>query len=329
MRFRKVICMALVGVMLILSMSVCAFASAGITFSEQFHADNGSVEYSIEISENSQISGLSMTIEYDQLQLKLAECRLGDVLSTSIAKTNSKNPGKVILTSVTMDPITQSGEVVYLRFDVVDTNQEKFSLDVAIDECIDSNCDDLKYDWKFAEKVNPLYAQKEDSADNSNQEDPDQNAPDRVGETEPPKDELTTDPDEGGQVSPGYEGSGENANDSIISPPEINIGINDSIGDPDTPQNNGSDLDLPVSNVDTDQAEDSIQNVTEIVDDGSQPELPQLNDSSDGQTELAPQDNGAQDSGVGKVVLWIGIIVVITPGCGVLIYFYIVRRKKR
>lgn len=143
---------------LLFTVNTCVHAKNNVNFSEGYVIEeNRFLNYVLSVSDNSQIAGLTVTIQYDEEQLRLVENSVGDILQSSINKVNSKIDKKVILTAISTEPITQGGSLLDLKFEIVDSSKEYVDIKYTIDECIDQNCENIAVSINTEKMKNPLY----------------------------------------------------------------------------------------------------------------------------------------------------------------------------
>ena len=76
--------------------TVKVFASEEIVFFEEFVVNqDGNAVYSVNVTKNSNITGLSMAVSYDKDKLKLLDAFAGESFSSSISSVNKKEAGIV------------------------------------------------------------------------------------------------------------------------------------------------------------------------------------------------------------------------------------------
>lgn len=145
-----------VAILVIFSFVFCftvkAFASENIVFSEKFVVnEDGNAVYSVNISKNSNIAGLSLTVSYDKDKLTLLDAYVGESFSSSISSVNKKIAGTVFMSSVTTVPISEGGSVLMLVFDGKSTAKISFS----VSECIDKDMNNLGFRIQNTETDTP------------------------------------------------------------------------------------------------------------------------------------------------------------------------------
>ena len=141
---------------MILSFVLCftlkAYASENILFSEEFiENEDGNVVYNVNVTKNSNIAGISLTINYDKDKLTLLDAHVGDSFSSSISSVNKQKAGLVYMSSVTTVPVTDSGSVITLVFDGKSTANISFS----VSECIDEDMHNLEFRIQNTETDTP------------------------------------------------------------------------------------------------------------------------------------------------------------------------------
>ena len=125
--------------LILFSLTLCfmvkAFASEEIVFSEEFIVNkDGNAMYSVNVTKNSNIAGLSLTVSYDKDKLTLLDAYVGEGFSSSINSVNKKKAGIVYMSSVSTVPVTESGSIITLVFDGKSTANISFSVSECIDE---------------------------------------------------------------------------------------------------------------------------------------------------------------------------------------------------
>ena len=129
-----------------------AFASDEIVFSEELTVNaDGNAVYNVIVTKNSNIAGLSLTVNYDKDKLKLLDAFAGENFSSSMCSVNKKIAGTVYMSSVTTVPITDGGSVITLVFD--GNNSAKIAFSVS--ECIDKDMNNLSFRIKNTETDTP------------------------------------------------------------------------------------------------------------------------------------------------------------------------------
>ena len=115
------------------------------------------VEYCLKIPEKSHVAGVTIEIQYDSKQLKLVEGSVGEVLSSSISKLNQNIEGKVILTAISTEVIVEKGEILNLKWEVINSAESHLNIKCVITECVDQECVSLKTSIESKKQENPLY----------------------------------------------------------------------------------------------------------------------------------------------------------------------------
>lgn len=120
---------------------VVANARSLVEFNEHVEVVNEQITYSVDVSENSNISGILVEITYDKDELALKSAMAGSALDGTINTLNTKTLGKIILTAITTEQIDEGGTVFKIEFSGEDID----SLKVDIKECIDKECNPINY----------------------------------------------------------------------------------------------------------------------------------------------------------------------------------------
>ena len=154
--FKKILSLVIL-VILLLAYSVPVIAESQINFNEKVQIKNNVIFYEIEISPNSNICALSFEIKYSEDQIKVNNCTLGEILDGGIAKTNSSIEGKVILTYISLTPLTDGGTIFLIEFDTLSSDNINIDIEFIITECIDTNCNDIAYTVSGNKISNPKY----------------------------------------------------------------------------------------------------------------------------------------------------------------------------
>ena len=142
-----------------------ASGESKICFSERVEYD--SVEqneffYSVAVSEKSKICALSFRILYDETQLELVEYQSGEAISSTLHQVNSTINGKVLVTCITTNQLEKSGDIIKIRFKVLDDSSEFLSMSLRITECVDEQCNNLLFQQNDLKFKNPLYNSPEE-----------------------------------------------------------------------------------------------------------------------------------------------------------------------
>ena len=147
---------------LLLVIQRSVYAKEKVCFTEHHtFEDNKYIDYELDISEESKIAGLTITIRYDAKQLALVDSQVGEMLQSTMNKVNNKVEGTVIITAISTDEITQKGSLLNLRFEIVNSSKEYIDINCSVDECIDQNCDEIPNTIDSKKIKNPLYKPEE------------------------------------------------------------------------------------------------------------------------------------------------------------------------
>ena len=143
-----------------------AFASETIIFSEDYIInDEGNAVYSIIVTENSNIAGLSLTINYDKESLDLLDASVGGSFASAMNSVNKNEAGIVIMSSITTSPIVEEGTVISLVFDGAINADVSFS----VSECIDKDMHNLSFNIVESETNTPQPKENTEKSSKSNE----------------------------------------------------------------------------------------------------------------------------------------------------------------
>lgn len=105
---------------------------------------NKTVHVEVRVSENSQIASLGLELHFDSSKLLVVDYQAGDVLSGGLSAINGNISDKVILSFVTMEPLTEGGTLFGVDFDVTTTDiNDLIDMYVTVTEITDINGDEL------------------------------------------------------------------------------------------------------------------------------------------------------------------------------------------
>ena len=146
-------------------------AKEPIVFDIKASVEENSVVYIVDITENSNVCGLSLEVLYDENQVKLEECVVGTIIDNGMTKSNTKINGKVILTYISTEPLKSKGSLLELKFSIISSDASKLNIASVISECIDKSCDDLTFSVKKDDIINPNYKEDNTSSNNNSNTD--------------------------------------------------------------------------------------------------------------------------------------------------------------
>ena len=133
-------------------------AMENVVFTENINFESSSyLSYDLQVSEESEIAGLTIEIKYDSQQLKIIKGEVGEVLLPTINKLNTQRDESVILTAISTDPIMKEGNILHLEFELVDSTKQYVEINCIISECINQKCDELPIVVKPDKIANPQY----------------------------------------------------------------------------------------------------------------------------------------------------------------------------
>lgn len=148
----------LLPIMLFFIMQYSVFAKGKVCFTEVHTIEEDKyLNYQLNVSENSRIAGLTVTIRYNEKQLTLVDSQVGETLQSTMNKVNNKVEGTVIITAISTDEITQKGSILNLKFELLNSSKEYIDIHYSVDECIDQNCNEILNTIDSKKIKNPLY----------------------------------------------------------------------------------------------------------------------------------------------------------------------------
>lgn len=144
------------------NVKIVSCANSNVKFVQEIAYENDTgLNYKLAMEQKSQVSGLTVKITYDSKQLDLDDNSVGEVLNNCMVKVNSQKEGIVILTAVSMEPISEMGEILCLKFNVIDESNSYLSVNCSIEECINLDCEELRYSINSLKIKNPLFKNEE------------------------------------------------------------------------------------------------------------------------------------------------------------------------
>ena len=159
-------CKWILVIVLLLVIQGNVFAKGTVYFTEHYQFEKDTyINYKLEVSDKSEIAGLTVTIQYDSKQLKLDETKVGETLKSTINKINNKVEGTVIVTAISTDEITNSGSIINLKFEVLNGSKEYIDIQCSIDECINQNCEEILNTVTTEKIKNPLFKPNESNTE--------------------------------------------------------------------------------------------------------------------------------------------------------------------
>ncbi len=211
-------------------------AKSMVQFCETVAMQNDAVMYTIDVTEKSEISGLSLEVRFSEKQVKVKNCTVGKILEEGIAKSNSSVTGKVLLTYISMAPLNDAGTVLLIEFEPISQDNPKIEVECVVTECIDRDCDDIPHAFSKQEIANPKYVA---------QSNPTPNAPDKAP-VEPPNQSVSVEGTGGGEIgaidsnSPSVDKPEESAGNSASNDPDEG-----EVGEKEPTKSEGSDFSQP------------------------------------------------------------------------------------
>lgn len=151
-------------VVIVLFISLHAFTAKAVgtvSFLSKADVSKKEISYMITASDNSGICGLTLNVMYDPSEVKLINHKEGSLVSNGITKCNAEIPGKIILSYISTEPLTKSGEVLLARFEPIATNCKELNINYEVLECIDINCDGISVTPNIVTIKNPIYQKSE------------------------------------------------------------------------------------------------------------------------------------------------------------------------
>lgn len=154
-------------IIILASSNLCVNAQEAIVFDEKANIKDDTVIYTVDITKNSNVCGLSLEVLYDEKQIKLESSAIGDIINNGMAKSNTKIDGKVILTYISTESLKSKGTILELKFSIISSNTAKLNITSIISECINKNCDDLSFSIRRSDIINPNYKDDNTSSDSN------------------------------------------------------------------------------------------------------------------------------------------------------------------
>ncbi|MBQ9355601.1 MAG: hypothetical protein IJT84_07995 [Clostridia bacterium] len=152
-------------VLFMLSSKMCVLKATTMENSASFSANavvsEKEISYTITVSENSGICGLTLNVIYDPTEVKLINHKEGSLISNGITKCNADKPGKVILSYISTEPVVKSGEIMLASFEPITSDCKELNITYEISECIDINCDEIPVTPHTVTATNPIYKKPE------------------------------------------------------------------------------------------------------------------------------------------------------------------------
>ncbi|GEM_PF-6397393 len=152
-------------VLFMLSSKMCVLKATTMENSASFSANavvsEKEISYTITVSENSGICGLTLNVIYDPTEVKLINHKEGSLISNGITKCNADKPGKVILSYISTEPVVKSGEIMLASFEPITSDCKELNISYEISECIDINCDEIPVTPHTVTVTNPIYKKPE------------------------------------------------------------------------------------------------------------------------------------------------------------------------
>ena len=152
-------------ILLSLNQTAPVMAKSQVKFTENIKSENNTIYFGIEISENSNICGLSLDVKYSESQVKVNKCTTGQALAGGITKVNSTIAGKVILSYISTAPWKEKGQILLIEFEPLSISSKTISIDCTITECIDKECNDISFTYSKKEISNPKYVEEANNQD--------------------------------------------------------------------------------------------------------------------------------------------------------------------
>lgn len=140
-----------------------AKAAGPVSFFAKADVSKKEISYTITVSENSGICGLTLNVIYDPTEVKLINHKEGSLISNGITKCNADIPGKVILSYISTEPVGKSGEIMLASFEPITSDCKELNISYEISECIDINCDEIPVTPNIVSVTNPIYKKPETS----------------------------------------------------------------------------------------------------------------------------------------------------------------------
>ena len=117
------------------------FAASDVSFTVNVEKAEDKLTYTLCVSKNSNIAGLSMVVTYPKDDTQLIESKVGKVMSSTISSLNDKTPGKMYASFITTEPICSGGDILTLIF----KGKSEEGISIRISECVDSSSRNLRF----------------------------------------------------------------------------------------------------------------------------------------------------------------------------------------
>lgn len=146
------------------------FGSSSATFSEKTEYMSDTILVALYAGEKSNISGLSISVQYDASEIEVSEASVGKTFAGGMSRINPNESGKVLFSFVSTNPVIEDGEVFYIKCKSLTTDNETIKLECNITECIDTNCDNINTQLNSVEILNPRYSANENKIETISEE---------------------------------------------------------------------------------------------------------------------------------------------------------------
>ena len=169
MRSCRFIRFAVVFVAVCMLISAFTVSAQTATITEKAERDGDKITYTVSVSPDSGLCGLSLELKYDTLQLEIDSSSAGKSLEGGIAQKNVKD-GKLLLSYISTDPLKTGGEILAISFTDISDGKSKLKISLNIKEFIDGDTDNIAYNLKSSDNIDKDYMKPAEPPQNTSSE---------------------------------------------------------------------------------------------------------------------------------------------------------------
>ena len=169
MRLCRFIRFAVVFVAVCMLISAFTVSAQTATITEKAERDGDKITYTVSVSPDSGLCGLSLELKYDTLQLEIDSSSAGKSLEGGIAQKNVKD-GKLLLSYISTDPLKTGGEILAISFTDISDGKSKLKISLNIKEFIDGDTDNIAYNLKSSDNIDKDYMKPAEPPQNTSSE---------------------------------------------------------------------------------------------------------------------------------------------------------------
>ena len=170
MRSCRFIRFAVVFVAVCMLISAFTVSAQTVVITEKAERDGDKITYTVSVSPDSGLCGLTLELKYDTLQLEIDSSSAGKALEGGITQKNDKMDGRLLLSYISTDPLKIGGEMLAISFTDISDGKSKLKISLNIKEFIDGDTDNIAYNLKSSDNIDKDYMKPAEPPQNTSSE---------------------------------------------------------------------------------------------------------------------------------------------------------------